>query len=216
MYERKRTTMKGLFPSALLSLLVMSTLAVDLTLADSASEIDRKATEVLKTLYDTTPGAKVLGAKAKGILIFPKIVKVGFLLGGQMGDGAMRKGGKTTGYYRSVSASFGLQAGVQAFDYVLMFMDDASLNYLERSSGWELGTGPSIVIADKGPVTYNRPIFLKGRFRLSTGILETGRSPRRSWRWSSFWYGICRHVTRSYFGKTTPRQSPSRKVPPNT
>lgn len=150
MYERKRTTMKGLFPSALLSLLVMSTLAVDLTLADSASEIDRKATEVLKTLYDTTPGAKVLGAEAKGILIFPKIVKVGFLFGGQMGDGAMRKGGKTTGYYRSVSASFGLQAGVQAFDYVLMFMDDASLNYLERSSGWELGTGPSIVIADKG------------------------------------------------------------------
>lgn len=118
--------------------------------AASGSNIDRDATAALKKLYRSTPGAKDLGDNAKGILIFPRIIKGGFIIGGQYGDGALRQGGKTLGYYRSVAASYGLQAGVQAFGYVLMFMDDASLAYLENSEGWEIGTGPSVVIVDKG------------------------------------------------------------------
>jgi lipid-binding SYLF domain-containing protein len=118
--------------------------------AASASEIDREATAALKNLYASTPGAKDLGDKAKGILIFPSIIKGGFIIGGQYGDGALREGAKTVGYYRSVAASYGLQAGVQSFGYVLMFMDDASLAYLDKSDGWEIGTGPSLVIVDKG------------------------------------------------------------------
>lgn len=119
-------------------------------LAASASEIDREATAALRKLYASTPGAKALGDKAKGILIFPNIIKGGFIIGGQYGDGALRKGGKTVGYYRSVAASYGLQAGVQSFGYALMFMDDASLAYLDKSDGWEIGVGPSIVIVDEG------------------------------------------------------------------
>jgi lipid-binding SYLF domain-containing protein len=118
--------------------------------AASASDIDREATAALTQLYSSTPGAKDLGDKAKGILIFPSIVKGGFIIGGQYGDGALRQGNKTVGYYRSVAASYGLQAGVQSFSYVLMFMDDASLAYVDKSDGWEIGTGPSIVIVDKG------------------------------------------------------------------
>jgi lipid-binding SYLF domain-containing protein len=118
--------------------------------AASASDIDRDATAALANLYGSTPGAKDLGDKAKGILIFPSIIKGGFIIGGQYGDGALRKGEKTVGYYRSVAASYGLQAGVQSFGYVLMFMDDASLAYLNKSEGWEIGTGPSVVIVDKG------------------------------------------------------------------
>ena len=102
------------------------------------------------TLYQTTPGAKVLADHAKGILVFPNIVKGGFIVAGQYGDGALRKEGKTAGYYRSLAASYGLQAGVQSFGYVLLFMDDASLAYLEQSRGWEIGTGPSVVVLDKG------------------------------------------------------------------
>ncbi len=150
MHRTKRTNQKGLFLVTLIAILVMSLSAPNRALADSAREIDRKVTEALKTLYDTTPGAEVLGEKAKGILVFPKIVKLGFLAGIQMGDGALLKEGKSTGYYRSVAASFGLQAGLQAFDYVVMFMDDESLDYLYRSAGWELGTGPSIVVLNKG------------------------------------------------------------------
>jgi len=150
MHPTKRTDQKGPFLVTLIAILVMSLSAPNRALADSASEIDRKVTEALKTLYDTTPGAEVLGEKAKGILVFPKIVKFGFLAGTQMGDGALLKEGKSTGYYRSVAASIGLQAGLQAFDYVLMFMDDESLDYLNRGAGWELGTGPSIVVLNRG------------------------------------------------------------------
>jgi lipid-binding SYLF domain-containing protein len=118
--------------------------------AASAAEIDRGAARSLAALYKSTPDAKVLADKAVGILVFPAIVKGGFIIAGQFGDGALRKNGKTVAYYRSLAASYGLQAGAQAFGYALFFMDDASLQYLERSDGWELGTGPSLVVMDEG------------------------------------------------------------------
>ena len=131
-------------------LLTLTFLPLRSALAASASEIDRNATAALQTLYKTTPGAKTLAKEAKGILVFPNIVKAGFIIGGQYGDGALREKGKTVGYYRSLAASYGLQAGVQSFGYALLFMDDASLRYLENSKGWEIGTGPSVVVLDKG------------------------------------------------------------------
>lgn len=118
--------------------------------AASAATIDQNSTAALEKLYATSPSAKLLGEKAKGILIFPGILKGGFIVGGQWGEGALRKGGKTVGYYRSVAASYGLQAGGQKFGYALFFMDDESLAYLDKSDGWEIGTGPSVVIVDKG------------------------------------------------------------------
>lgn len=121
-----------------------------IALGASASEIDREARQALTTLYQTTPGAKALAGKAKGVLIFPSIVKGGFIVAGEYGDGALRQGGRTKGYYRSVAASVGFQAGAQAFGYVLFFMDNDSLQYLNKSDGWELGTGPSLVVLDKG------------------------------------------------------------------
>jgi lipid-binding SYLF domain-containing protein len=119
-------------------------------LGASASEINSNATAALSNLYRSTPGAKALADKSKGILIFPNIVKGGFIVAGQYGDGALRERGRTVGYYRSVSASVGFQAGAQAFGYVLFFMDNDSLRYLDKSDGWELGTGPSLVVLDKG------------------------------------------------------------------
>jgi lipid-binding SYLF domain-containing protein len=118
--------------------------------AATAGEIDRDVTLALKQLYAKTPSAKLLGEKAKGILVFPAIVKAGFIVGGQFGEGALRKGGKTVGYYSTVAASYGLQAGVQKFGYALFFMTDSALKWLDKSDGWELGTGPSIVIVDVG------------------------------------------------------------------
>ncbi len=129
---------------------MIGTLSASFAFAASASEIDRSATQSLTTLYKNNPGAKALADKAKGVLIFPRIVKGGFIIAGQFGDGALRKGGKTVGYYRSLAASYGFQAGAQVFGYVMFFMDDASLKYLDNSAGWELGTGPSLVVLDKG------------------------------------------------------------------
>ncbi len=71
--------------------------------AASAAEIDRDARAALASLYKKVPGAKALGDKAVAVLVFPSIVKGGFIVGGQYGDGALRKGGKTTAYYRSLA-----------------------------------------------------------------------------------------------------------------
>lgn len=118
--------------------------------AATASAIDRDAKAALDKLYKNTPDAKVLADKAVAVLVFPSIVKGGFIIAGQFGDGALRKNGKSVAYYRSLAASYGFQAGVQAFGYVLFFMDDASLQYIDNSEGWELGVGPSLVVLDSG------------------------------------------------------------------
>lgn len=119
-------------------------------MAASAAQIDRNADAALRNLYANSPKAKVLAGKAKGILVFPSIIKGGFIVGGQFGEGALRVGGKTVGYYNTVAASYGLQAGAQAFGYAMFFMNEGALEYLQNSSGWEVGTGPSIVIVDEG------------------------------------------------------------------
>jgi len=118
--------------------------------AATAEKIDADVTAALQRLYADSPTAKMLGEKAKGILVFPGILKGGLIIGGQYGQGALRKEGKTVGYYKTVAASYGLQAGGQKFGYALFFMDDDSLKYLDKSDGWEIGTGPSVVIVDKG------------------------------------------------------------------
>jgi len=118
--------------------------------AASAKEINRDAAKALQKLYAKSSKAKALGKKAKAILVFPNITKAGLMVGGQYGEGALMKEGKTTAYYSTVSGSFGLQAGVQKYGYALFFMTDSAQAYLDKSDGWELGTGPSIVIIDKG------------------------------------------------------------------
>jgi lipid-binding SYLF domain-containing protein len=118
--------------------------------AASAKEIDRDADAALKTLLAKSPSAKALAAKAKAVLVFPNITKAGLLVGGQYGEGALRMNGKTVGYYSSVAASYGLQIGVQKFGYALFLMSDSAVKWLDKSDGWEIGTGPSIVVVDTG------------------------------------------------------------------
>lgn len=115
-----------------------------------ANTLESKARTALEQLYETTPSAKMLGDKAKGVLVFPSIVKAGLMAGGQYGRGVLFKQGQVAGYYNTVAASFGLQAGAQSFSYAMFLMDDNALNYLDRSGGWEIGVGPSVVVVDAG------------------------------------------------------------------
>ena len=117
--------------------------------AASKAEIDRDARAALEKLYKGNPMAQALAEKAKGILVFPGIFKAGFIVGVQGGNGALIKDGKTVGYYNTTAASYGLQAGVQEYGYAMFFMTDAALAYLDKSGGFEIGVGPSIVIVDK-------------------------------------------------------------------
>jgi len=119
-------------------------------MAETAPAIEAKVDAALKTLYASSPAAKELAGVAKGILVFPEVVKAGLVVGGQYGVGALREREKTAGYYKTIAGSFGLQAGAQTFGYALIFITQEALDYLKKSDGWEIGTGPSVVVADKG------------------------------------------------------------------
>ena len=116
----------------------------------SADELDDDAAAALRSLYEGSPAARVLGQKAEGILVFPNIVKAGFLFGAQFGEGTLFRGGRKVANYRSVAGSYGFQAGVQTFGYAMFLMTPAAVEYLNKSEGWEIGVGPSIVILDEG------------------------------------------------------------------
>lgn len=118
--------------------------------AASASELERDGRTALADLDRHTPAARSLSKRAKGIIVFPSIVKAGLLVGGQYGEGVLLKDGKVAGFYSTAGASYGLQAGAQKFGYALFFMNDAALRYLTRSEGFEIGMGPSVVVMDEG------------------------------------------------------------------
>ena len=118
--------------------------------AASARQINADANTALRELYAAQPKTREMATRAKGILIFPKIVKAGFVVGAQSGNGVLWVSDHAVRYYNISAASFGLQAGVQTFSYALFFMTGSSLNYLERSDGWSVGSGPSIVVVDTG------------------------------------------------------------------
>jgi lipid-binding SYLF domain-containing protein len=101
-------------------------------------------------LLDGSPTAKELSGVAKGILVFPRIIKGGLVIGGQYGEGALFKQGQLAGFFNTVAASYGLQIGAQTFGYAMFLMTDDALAYLDTSGGFEIGVGPSFVVVDQG------------------------------------------------------------------
>ena len=138
--------------SAALPLSWLLGLAVFLTGCASSdrSSLDAEATIALQELYADSPDAAELGKQAKAILIFPSVIKGGFIIGGHHGNGVLRMGGQTAGYYKVVAGSYGLQAGVQRLSFALFFMNDSALDYLRKSHGLEVGSGPSFAIGNVG------------------------------------------------------------------
>jgi lipid-binding SYLF domain-containing protein len=135
---------------ALVAAVIALTMAPQRVVAATADEIDRDAAFALENLYKSSPAAQAVAKSAVGVLVFPHIVKAGFLIGGQYGDGVLRKHGTPVAYYNTAGASYGLQAGAQSYGYALFFMNEAALRYLDQSDGWEIGVGPSVVIVDEG------------------------------------------------------------------
>ena len=148
--ETKTTMKRTIFTALVLGAVLLLTQGSGVARAASAAGIDADVDAALMKLYEEQPVAKMLAEKAVAILVFPNMVKAGFLVGAQYGEGALLKKGRTVGYYNSVAASYGLQAGAQTFGYVLFLMTNSAVHYLNRSGGWEIGVGPSIVVADEG------------------------------------------------------------------
>ena len=116
----------------------------------NVESLEASAKASYSELLEGNDAAKLLAEDAVGVLVFPKILKAGLTFGGQYGEGVLLQGDEALSYHNSVSASFGLQAGVQTFGYALIFTNEKALNYVRESSGWEIGIGPSLVIADRG------------------------------------------------------------------
>jgi lipid-binding SYLF domain-containing protein len=117
--------------------------------AATRREIDAEVEAALVRLRGM-PNAAPLLREARATLIFPRIISGGFIVGGQYGEGALLRGGVTQGYYSIAGLSLGLLAGAQAAGLAMFFMQEAALAALQRADGWEIGTGPSVVVLDQG------------------------------------------------------------------
>ena len=130
--------------------------------AESAATIDSKSRTALAELYNSNIQARDLGHKAVAVLVFPHIVKAGFIFSAFHGEGALIEGKKTAGYYNTASTGFGLEAGIQQYSYALFFMDKPALDHLNKHEGWELGSDPTVVIANKGKTISGTSTHIKG------------------------------------------------------
>ncbi|MEM5278139.1 YSC84-related protein [Cupriavidus taiwanensis] len=113
-------------------------------------EIDSGVDGTLSRLYSSVNGSRELGNRARGILVFPKTLSAGFIVGGEYGDGALRSGAATRGYYRLVSGSVGWQIGAQSKSVILMFMTQDAYDKFVRSSGWTVGVDATVALATIG------------------------------------------------------------------
>ncbi|MHB8354239.1 MAG: lipid-binding SYLF domain-containing protein [Burkholderiales bacterium] len=141
---------------AFLNLFLVGTAALSLVAISSsanaatAEDLNKDAALALQTLYRTNPTAESISKQAKAVLVFPKIVKAGLVFGGSYGEGVLNEGSKVLGYYNSVSASFGWQAGAESYGYVVFLMNDKAMQYIKKSEGWEIGVGPTVVVMNEG------------------------------------------------------------------
>jgi lipid-binding SYLF domain-containing protein len=118
--------------------------------AYSAHRLEKLSLKALHRLYARNPKARTLGEKAVAVLVFPEVIKAGFMVAAQRGDGVLFRKGEVAGYYNMTSAGYGIQAGIQKLSYAMFFMDEDSLKYLKKSDGFDIGSAPGLVVADQG------------------------------------------------------------------
>ena len=118
--------------------------------AASATEINIGVSETIKKFKKEIPGGSEFLKRAKGVLIFPSVIKVGFGIGGEYGEGALQIGGKTTSYYSTAAASIGFQLGAQSKSLVLVFMTNEALKHFQSSKGWKAGVDGSVAVIEWG------------------------------------------------------------------
>lgn len=121
-----------------------------MALAKSAQEIDVGVDVTLVEFKKDIRGGEEFLNSAKGVLVFPKVIKAGFVVGGTYGEGALRIGGKTVDYYSTAAASVGFLAGAQSVRIIIVFMQEDALQKFQASQGWEAGVDGSVTLVDIG------------------------------------------------------------------
>jgi lipid-binding SYLF domain-containing protein len=118
--------------------------------ARTAQEIDASVNAALDRFTKQIRGASGLLQTAKGVLVFPGVIKAGIGIGGEYGEGALRIAGRSVAYYSLASASIGFQLGAQRKDVIIVFLQDAALTKFRGSNGWQVGVDGSVVLVDVG------------------------------------------------------------------
>lgn len=118
--------------------------------AKSAKEIDASVDVALEEFQKDIKGAKEFLNGAKGVLVFPSVLKAGVGIGGEYGEGALRIGGKTVDYYSTAAASIGFQLGAQSKRIIIVFMNSDALKNFRESQGWEAGVDGSVALVTLG------------------------------------------------------------------
>ncbi len=134
----------------ILIIFLLSLTLLQSSYAASAEEIDIRVDAAIEIFNERVKEGRKFLADAKGVLVFPNIVKAGFFIGGEFGEGALRINNKNVNYYRTAGASFGFQFGAQTKAVIIVFLDDEALRKFRNSTGWEVGVDGSIAIADAG------------------------------------------------------------------
>ena len=118
--------------------------------AESVADLNAKSNASVELLLKSNPAAAAVAQHARAILVFPSIVKAGFVFGAGYGEGELKEGATVDGYYNSFTGSWGLQAGAQSYGYVVFLMNDKAVKYIHETHGWEIGVGPTVVIVNEG------------------------------------------------------------------
>jgi lipid-binding SYLF domain-containing protein len=118
--------------------------------AATANEIDARVNASLDRFVNEVKGAQEFLDAAKGVLIIPKVIQGGLVVGAEYGEGALRIGGKTVGYYNIISGSFGYQIGAQEKDIILVFMSDKVLKKFRNSKNWKAGVDAKVTVINVG------------------------------------------------------------------
>lgn len=121
-----------------------------LVYASSAGEINIKVASALHRFKSEVSGGSRFLNRAKGVLVFPEVIKAGFGIGGEYGEGALRVGGKTIDYYNTAAASVGFQFGGQIKTVVIVFLEQKALNKFRQSDGWKIGVDGSVALIEWG------------------------------------------------------------------
>ncbi len=118
--------------------------------AASAEEINIRTDAALERFRKEVNGGREFLRKAAGVLVFPSVIKAGFGIGGEYGEGALRIGGKTVEYYSTAGASFGFQIGAQSKSVLLVFMTEKALSDFRKAEGWKAGVDGSVAVVKWG------------------------------------------------------------------
>ena len=151
-------------PLLLLSLLLGTTLYAGF-INQPKEIIDANANTAIQQFYKEVKGGEAFLSKVKGYLIFPSLLKAGFVVGGKYGEGVLCINGKSIGYYSIAAGSVGFQLGIQEASYLIAFVSQDALDKFIRSNGWEAGVDGAVTVAkwgagtDISTISYQNPIY---------------------------------------------------------